>query len=175
MERGVCNLRLVSRFKTDPSVFAVATLVQLKKLATGTDPERKLAAKTELVRELFRRGYARGKIISLLRFIDYVIRLPESLAARYKTELAVIEEEKTMVFLSDIERDAMARGEKNGRKQGEAQLLSAQLTEKFGPLSADVRQRIERADAEQLLEWGKRFVSAGELADVFGEAKREEV
>jgi hypothetical protein len=41
-----------------------------------------------------------------------------------------------------------------------------QLERKFGPLDADVRSRIERADSEQLLEWAERVLTAERLEDV---------
>ena len=61
------------------------------------------------------------------------------------------------------------RAEATGRRAGEAALLARQMTRKFGPLSEGVRRLIESADAEQLLEWGERFVTAGSVEEVFDE------
>ena len=54
-------------------------------------------------------------------------------------------------------------------RQGEGQMLARQLERKFGPLSARTRRRIDRADAETLLTWGERVLTARSLAEVFGD------
>ena len=59
-----------------------------------------------------------------------------------------------------------ARGYERGRRETRA-LLARQITRKFGPLSEWVQQTIESADAEQLLEWGDRFVTARTVEEVF--------
>lgn len=59
------------------------------------------------------------------------------------------------------------QGREEGRRQGEAELLMRLLTRRFGPLDRSQRRRLETADAEQLLEWGERFVTARSLGEVF--------
>ena len=59
-----------------------------------------------------------------------------------------------------------ARGYERGRRETMA-LLARQITRKFGPLSEWVQQTIESVDAEQLLEWGDRFVTARTVEEVF--------
>ena len=61
------------------------------------------------------------------------------------------------------------QGLEEGLKQGELRLLLLQLERRFGPLDEHTRQRVQAADAEQLLEWGRRFVDATALQDVFGD------
>ncbi len=58
-------------------------------------------------------------------------------------------------------------GRNEGRKEGEAALLLRQVERKFGIVEPQVRQRIQDAGAEELLEWGERFVTAETLAEVF--------
>jgi hypothetical protein len=60
-----------------------------------------------------------------------------------------------------------AKGEAKGRQAGEAALLSRMVMRKFGPLSQGVQRTIESAGAEQLLEWGDRFVTARTLEEIF--------
>ena len=62
-------------------------------------------------------------------------------------------------------------GRQQGRKEGEAALLLRQLTRRFGVLDPSLRRKVETADAEQLLEWGERFVTARSLAEVFEEGE----
>jgi hypothetical protein len=56
-----------------------------------------------------------------------------------------------------------------GRQEGEAHLLTRQLEQKFGVLSDADRMRIQKADAEELLSWGERLLTARTLPEVFGE------
>ncbi len=48
-------------------------------------------------------------------------------------------------------------------------MLSRLLLLKFGELPAGVRERIARADAEHLLLWSERVLTANRLEQVFGE------
>ena len=59
-------------------------------------------------------------------------------------------------------------GRQEGRQEGEVGLLLRQLERKFGPLDAVVRERITGADAERLLVWGERVLTADRLEDVIG-------
>ena len=59
------------------------------------------------------------------------------------------------------------RGIQEGRQEGEAALLIRQLERKFGRIDAATRQRVRRAEAERLLDWGVRLLTAERLEDVF--------
>jgi hypothetical protein len=48
-------------------------------------------------------------------------------------------------------------------QQGEAKVLLRLIQRKFGPPTDSVRQRIEEADAETLLEWSERILNAESL------------
>jgi hypothetical protein len=54
-----------------------------------------------------------------------------------------------------------------GLRQGEAAVVLRLLECRFGPLDETVRQRIQAADAETLLLWGERVLTAQTLTDVF--------
>jgi uncharacterized protein DUF4351 len=56
-----------------------------------------------------------------------------------------------------------------GRRQGEAEVLLRQLRSRFGPLPEDVIARLNAADAETLLRWSERVLSASTLDAVFAE------
>jgi hypothetical protein len=52
-------------------------------------------------------------------------------------------------------------------REGEARMLLRQLRLKFGPLDAATEERVRSADADRLLEWGDRILSAERLEDLF--------
>ena len=51
-------------------------------------------------------------------------------------------------------------------QQGEAKVITRLLERRFGPLPEEARRRIERADAETLLEWSERVLTAQSLEEV---------
>lgn len=69
-------------------------------------------------------------------------------------------------------RRGLQVGLRQGRQQGEARLLLRLLRGRFGPLAPEVRARVEAADAETLLAWGERLLTAESLEKVFVTAPR---
>ena len=68
----------------------------------------------------------------------------------------------------------MKRGEKGiekgiieGKAQGQASVLLKQLQIRFGGIDSQYRQRIEEADADTLLLWAERILTADSIEDVF--------
>jgi hypothetical protein len=61
----------------------------------------------------------------------------------------------------------LEKGLQKGLQKGEANLLLSLLQQKFGRLDSQTRRRIRSADAEKLLDWGLRVLTAERLEDVF--------
>lgn len=59
------------------------------------------------------------------------------------------------------------KGIEKGRRQGEVHLLLRQIERRFGPPSQEVRDRVEAADEERVLEMGERLLTARQLEDLF--------
>ena len=102
-------------------------------------------------------------------------RFPEAQveAVRDLEEVRPMLKETVKGWTREWQRQGLEKGLKQGLqkgvRQGEAALLARLLERKFGPLSAHTRRRIDRADAETLLTWGERVLTAGSLAEVFGD------
>ncbi|WP_440998178.1 DUF4351 domain-containing protein [Arhodomonas sp. SL1] len=60
------------------------------------------------------------------------------------------------------------QGLEQGLQQGEAAVLLRLMEHRFGPLAPEQRERIESADAETLLEWSERILTASRAEDVLG-------
>jgi hypothetical protein len=76
---------------------------------------------------LYERSYQRQDILELLRFIDWMLRLPEILESQLKQEVILISEEQKMKYVMSWERMARAEGE----AKGEAKMLLNLLKLKF--------------------------------------------
>ncbi|MCP3961901.1 MAG: DUF4351 domain-containing protein [bacterium] len=69
-------------------------------------------------------------------------------------------------------QEGRQEGRQEGQRQGEAAILLRQLTRRFGKLSPSVEERLRSADADLLLEWGDRFVTATTVDEIF-DGKRD--
>ncbi len=59
-----------------------------------------------------------------------------------------------------------------GIQRGEARVLTTLLRLRFGELPAAVQQRIEAADADTLLRWAERVLTAQSLDEVLSQDER---
>jgi predicted transposase YdaD len=66
-------------------------------------------------------------------------------------------------------REIREEGRQEGRQEGEARLLLRLLRLKFGPLDPALEERVRSADADRLLEWGERVLTAERPQDIFGD------
>ena len=155
---------LVRRAADNP--FAVVALAQLAAHRRTSDPERK-ARKCEIIALLYRYQYDRDDAIKLLRFVDWLIRLPRALERILRQELAELEEQTKMSYVTSWERFAREEGIEKGRQEGEAKALLRQLEAKFGTPPPDLVTRVQTAEPEQIEVWLTRILTAGSPAGVF--------
>ena len=64
-------------------------------------------------------------------------------------------------------QEGLQEGRQEGRQEGEATLLSRMLELRFGPLSEGNRAKVRAADADTLLRWGERMLTAATVEEVF--------
>ena len=99
--------------------FALAVLAHLKTLETKGNPEARYQWKLRLVRMLLQRGWERLAIESLFGFIDWIMRLPQSLEDRFEIQVEKDEEEgKAMELMSPREKKWLKMGKTEGRTEG---------------------------------------------------------
>ena len=163
-----------AKLESNNNPFAIVVMAQLKAKEIKDGQERKYW-KFRLTRMLYERGYEKQDIIELYCFIDWLLVLPEDLEEEFVRELCAFEKEKTMQYVSSIERlgfkkgkqQGMQQGLQHGMQQGESTMLFRLLERKFGQVSEEVKQKIEAADSGTLLEWGEKILSASTIDDVF--------
>ena len=82
---------------------------------------------------------------------------------------ATLEEVDTMLAekIDRWNRELREKSLQEGRQEGEARIVLRQLRLKFGPLEPDVEERVRTADADRLLAWSERILTAESLRDVF--------
>ena len=74
-----------------------------------------------------------------------------------------------MTIAEQLRQEGRAEGRAEGRLEGRASVLQELLEDKFGPLSQEVRVRLQSATDEQVSRWTKRILTADSVQAVFGE------
>jgi len=163
--------------------FAIVTAAHRRNQQTRHDPEARFNAKLGLVRQLYRHGWERQRVLDLFAVLDWMMRLPDGLERKLWSEIGQIEEERRVRYVTSVERFAIERGMQQGMQQGmqkgmqqglergrqlgETLLLERLLVKRFGSLPDELRGRLESATVEQLEGWAERLLDARSLADVF--------
>ncbi|MFB4202423.1 hypothetical protein KBTX_02528 [wastewater metagenome] len=100
-----------------------------------------------------------------LDFIDIYAALDDNerkeFERRYADEVEVMN-----AFAERFTRQGMEQGMRQGMQRGEAAVLIRLMERRFGALAPVHRERIEAADAETLLEWSERILTATRPEDV---------
>ena len=139
------------------------------------DGSKRIDAKLQLIRLMYRRGYTKEQVLTLFRVIDWLLYLPPELAPAFERALLTIEEEK-VAYITSIERlglergiqQGMRQGMQQGMRQGEVAILQRLLQKKFGEKFTDAyRQRVDKADTDTLLNWSEQVLVAQSIDEVF--------
>lgn len=98
-------------------------------------------------------------------FIDAYADLREDEMARYRAEFIDATGDDTMGYMATLIEEKW----QDGRQKGEAALLLRLMERRFGPLAEALRERIRAADAETLLQWSDRILTAAAPEDIVKE------
>lgn len=98
--------------------FAIVVLAYLKTRVTRKYPEDRFQWKLRLCKLLYERGYGKEDILELMRFIDWIMVLPEELEKRFDDAMLQYEEERTMQYVTSFERQGIKKGIQQGIQQG---------------------------------------------------------
>jgi hypothetical protein len=157
--RCVADAGREAALEADTNPFATVVLAHLAAQATRGDAEGRYVRKLALTRKLYERGLTKQRIIDLYRFIDWGLALPVDLELRYTDAIFRIEEGLRMPYVSFVER--------RGQVRGAGLVVRGLLEQRFGPLPESVLDRLDQADADQLVAWGQRVLDARTLDEVF--------
>jgi hypothetical protein len=93
-----------------------------------------------------------------------MIRFPDDLEREFLATVYEIEEAKKMPYVTNAERFGIEKG----TLEGDAVVLLRRIERKCGPQAlAAYRERVEQANAETLLEWAERVLTAETVEEVF--------
>ena len=116
--------------------FAVVVQAHLEARATAGDPARRYQGKLQLIRSLYRRGWARQDVLELFRVIDWLLQLPAALENQLWAEVQDHEEATQMRYVTSVERIGMQKGMEKGM-ESERRMLSRMVRRRFGEAFAE--------------------------------------
>jgi hypothetical protein len=152
--------------------FAAVILAQLA-VMKKENPVTKLRTKISLSKRLYAKGWKKQDLLTLFKFIDWIIALPPELELEYNETIEKIEEEFKMTYVSTAERVGIRKGEalgiEKGKVIGEGEMLVSQLTIKFQTVPQKYLDRIKNAHTDALMVWAKKLLFAPKIEDVFEE------
>lgn len=151
---------------TSTNPFAVVVRAHLVAQATVGAAEARGRAKIGLIRGLFGQGYARERVLDLLRLIDWLVALPEEEERLVERELERIEEEQRMAYVTSWER--------MGLVDGQRMTLLRMVRARFGTVPEGVERHINAADQDELDILVDRISTAASLAELPGESSDTE-
>ena len=132
-------------------------------------PEDKLLVYAQAIRGLVTLEPSLEKRLKYVDFIDIYADLDDNERQLY-TQLYPQEVTTMAGFAQRFTEQGHKEGQREGRKEGmqlgEVRILTALLRLRFGDLPAAVQQRIEAADADTLLRWSERVLTAQTLEEV---------
>jgi len=123
----------------------------------------KWASKIKLTKMLYQKGFDKNKVHELLRFIDWLIQVPEEIMIQYHNQIEEIEWEQKMTYITSFEK----YGFHMGQQSGESKALNILLKQKFKTIPQKYKKLIQIAKSEELATYLKRVLSANTLEEIF--------
>jgi hypothetical protein len=123
--------------------FAKVVLAHLKARQTHGDPVGRHAWKIRLVRGLYERGFSAKDVRELFRLIDWLMELPPTLNKVFWQEMATIQQERHMPFITTPQRI--------GRLEGMCEGIEVALKIRFGEEGLKLMPEIRDIPEEEKL------------------------
>ena len=108
----------VQELEQSSNPFAIIVHAFLKTRETAKAPEERFHWKITFSKMLYERGFFKKDILELIRFLDWIMILPEDLEQRFQQVLHEFEEEQRMRYMATFERDALEKGRLQGIEEG---------------------------------------------------------
>jgi hypothetical protein len=156
---------LEAQAETDP--VALLVMAQLKTKLTQNRASERYDWKHRFLRRLFESRLKRQDIEDLLKYVDWMMMLPEPFEDRLDKEMEKMQGTQEVPYVTSWERRALKKGLEKGHREGKAELLKSLARHRFGEFDEDIVRRFDKADVDTLDRWSHRLLDARNLAEVF--------
>ncbi len=132
----------------------------------GKDDERRLTLKWDLTRRLYGIGFGKAEILELFRLVDWLMKLPKELEARFRRQLYEFEQKQVMAYVTSIEQNGIERGIEKGQLMACRENILVLLEARFGTVPDDVRKRVNaEEDLLRLKAWHRLAGTCAKIED----------
>ncbi|MCU0424827.1 MAG: cytosolic protein [Candidatus Kapabacteria bacterium] len=137
--------------ETSTNPFAIVVMAHLKAQQTRGNMEERLHSKIYIARALYKSTMPKATVLELMRFLDWLITLPEGLQEQFTTTSYQLED-TSMPYYADFELKAMNKGLSQGFHQSILILLESKfpgMESVFAPMVEDIHdiERLRRITA----------------------------
>ena len=152
----------LTELETSTNPFALLVASTLYTYDTEGRPVERRRHKFRLVRNLYEAGLDKEQIISFFRLVDWIMSLPKDEQDRFTDELEDYEQEKSMPYITSVERVLTERIRQEGRQEALKGALMSVLSARFGEVPASLRQKLEAISSTEELESLTRSAATAE-------------
>ena len=166
---------------------AIVILANWAAQQTGKDAQRRRVLKWELTRGLYEMGLGKADIQELYRLVDWLLRLPDDMEARFHEQLCEFERKRSMPYVTSAERFGIRKGLQQGIEKGLQQGIEKGLQQgiekgqviagreavlellevRFGSVPEGVRERVNaERNLERLRRWHRLAATCPTLKDL---------
>jgi hypothetical protein len=131
--------------ENSPNPISLIVRAHLHSLQTKDEPAERYRSKWQLIRGLYDRGLDPEQVRQLFRLIDWLLELPRELQQELRRDIETLEKERSMPYVTSVERLAREEGEAKGRSEGEAKgRIEGRIEgEAKGRIEGEAKGRIE--------------------------------
>ncbi len=156
----------VTSLESNDNPMAAVVLADRMTRETRHDPANRKLWKLRIVKGLYRQSWSKEKIIQLFLVIDWMMELPDELRLGFESELTAIKEEKTVEYISSIERSGIEKG-RNEALVVTLETIEMVLDARFGPSGAKLMPKVKRLGGlSELRKFVRLLKKADSLAEV---------
>jgi len=142
------------------NVFSIVVRTHLKGMETRKSPDERLHWKKDLFRALYEAKYSKKDILELLRFIDWLMALPEELKQQFDDFVEKYEEGSKMKYVTSFEK-------KGALRKARESVVDA-LRVRFKRVPQSLKEIIQAVSEESLLSKLLREAIVTESLEAFG-------
>ena len=151
------------------TLMMLACMVVLKKSLKSTDLLAEFDGWVDVFTQIARAPNGRDALRLLLEYISVTTDADPDNVHEFAKSIGPVAEEAYMTAAEKLTRESAKKAHKEGRKEGQAELLLRQLKLRFGDPPDAVTARLQCASDEDLARWAERILAASSLDDVFAD------
>jgi len=140
-----------SELKASDNPFALVVLAAKRNLQSREDEEKRFGFKRELVRLMLEKGYSREEILHVFRFLDGVLALTDMEKEKIIYNELMSKEVEEVAYITNFEKLAIEKGEQSGMLREARELVMDALEVKFGAVSADILDKVQKIQEREVL------------------------